>query len=130
MIKLTKKLEYALIALSHIHNNNKIITSKNIAEIYAIPREVLAKTLQTMARLNYIDVVYGPKGGYRSCRNLNDISLNQFIEDIQGPINLIDCNTSNECNQINNCNIRLPLNKINDNIKSIFNKISLNDITQ
>ncbi len=130
MLKLTRKLEYALIALRHMQTKGDTLSStKEIADMYTIPREILAKTLQQMARLKYIDAVQGPKGGYRIDKVLSEINLTQFVEEMEGPLEMVECNINSDCIQMNTCNIRMPINKINQNIRSIFNKINITDIT-
>ena len=129
MLKITKKLEYALIALRHMHLKEESLSSSNeISQMYMIPRELLAKTLQQMARLNYIDAVQGPNGGYKLHQSLDDVNLTKFIEEIEGPLGMVDCSINMDCTQLNNCNIRMPMNKINENIRSIFNNILIKDI--
>ena len=130
MLKLTRKLEYGLIALSHLRMKRNIISSsKEISQMYMIPREVLAKVLQKMVKLDYIDAVKGPSGGYKLRQSLDGVNLTQFIEEMEGPLGVVDCSINIECNQMDNCNIRIPINKINENIRSIFNKIRILDIT-
>ena len=130
MLKLTRKLEYALISLRHMQMKGETLSStKEISDMYAIPRELLAKTLQQMARLQYIDAVQGPKGGYRIDKILSEINLTQFVEEMEGPLEMVECNINNDCIQMNTCNIRMPINKINQNIRSLFNKINITDIT-
>ena len=130
MLKLTRKLEYALIALRHMQMKGVALSStKEISDMYTIPRELLAKTLQQMARLEYIDAVQGSQGGYRIHQALEKINLTQFIEELEGPFGMVNCSISSDCIQLNNCNIRMPINKINDNIRSIFNDIPITDIT-
>ena len=130
MLKLTRKLEYALIALRHMQMKRGTLSStKEISDMYVIPREILAKTLQQMARLKYIDAVQGPKGGYRIDKVLSKINLTQFVEEMEGPLEMVACNINSECIQLNTCNIRMPINKINQNIRSLFNKINITDIT-
>ncbi len=62
MLKLTKKVEYALIALVHItdQEEGKLSSAKEIAEANLIPAEILAKTLQKLAALNLVKSVKGP----------------------------------------------------------------------
>ena len=130
MLKITKKLEYALIALRHMHlRGESLSSSKEISQMYMIPRELLAKTLQQMARLEYIDAVQGPHGGYRIHKALAKINLTQFVEEMEGPLEMVECNINNDCIQLDTCNIRMPINKINQNIRSIFNNINITDIT-
>jgi Rrf2 family cysteine metabolism transcriptional repressor len=130
MFKLTRKLEYALIALSHINkNSNTYSSAKEISMQYMIPRELLAKTLQQMRKLEYIDAIKGPRGGYVLNKKLSSISLTKFIEDLEGPIGLVDCSINDDCLQIDQCSIKVPINKINNNIRSILSNISLSQIT-
>ena len=130
MLKLTRKLEYALIALRHMQDKrNTFISTKEIAGMYLIPQELLAKILQQMTKLNYIKAAQGPQGGYRIRKGLTEISLTQFVEELEGPFGMVNCSISSDCIQLNNCNIRMPINKINDNIRSIFNDIPITDIT-
>ena len=48
---------------------------------------------------------------------------------MEGPLGLVDCNINDNCDQIDYCNIKMPINKINENIKSVLNKIKIADIT-
>ena len=130
MLKITKKTEYALIALSHIASNDALVRSIDISKKYSIPKELMAKTLQLMAKVGYIKAIKGPNGGYQSNINLDDISLKKFIESIEGPLGLIDCQISEECTQIDFCNIKKPIKRINDNLLNFLDNISLIEITK
>ena len=129
MLKLTRKLEYALIALSHINKKRDVYSSaKEISMQYMIPHELLAKTLQQMKKLDYIVALKGAKGGYILNKKLSSISLVKFIEDLEGPIGMVDCSINDDCLQQDNCNIKLPINKINNNLRTILNNINLSEI--
>ena len=130
MFKLTKKAEYALIALRHLQmKDDMLCSSREISELYMIPKEILAKVMQKMVKLDYIDGFKGSNGWYKLKKSLKKIRLAEFIEKIEGPLGLVDCNVNIDCAQINQCNIKMPINKINENIKIIFNKIKIADIT-
>ena len=132
MLKITKRTEYALIALSHIdeHGKGALISSRDIAIQYAIPKELMAKTLQLMAKIGYIKAIKGPNGGYQSHIKLKDVSLKDFIESIEGPLGLIDCHLNDDFSQINLCNIKKPIKRINDNLLNFLDNISLLEITK
>ena len=132
MLKITKRIEYALIALTHMKNydSDKLVTSKDMAMQYSIPKELLAKTLQLMAKIGYIKAIKGPHGGYKSNLKLEDISLKDFIESIEGPLGLIECQINDECSQINSCNIKEPIKRINKNLLNFLDNISLIEITK
>ena len=58
-----------------------------------------------------------------------DNSDNLFFEDIEGPIGLAKCSIDSDCTQIDLCNIKSPINKINNNIRDLLSKTTLNEIT-
>jgi len=131
MLKITRRVEYALIALRHLKEakHGKLTTAKEIAEHYAIPQELLAKALQRLARENVIKAVKGPSGGYKLESDPNSINMTKFFEIMEGPMGIMDCYFDSGCDQLSACNIRTPINRINDSIRSMFNKMTLADIT-
>ena len=131
MLKLTRKVEYALIALRHLRrqDENILSSSKEIAEAYGLPTQLLAKTLQQMAREGLIIPVQGPKGGYRVTEKVADMNLSAFIELLEGPVGLMDCSIDSNCEQESLCNIRMPITKINSSIKKVFEGMTIAEIT-
>ncbi|MFL3024342.1 MAG: RrF2 family transcriptional regulator [Candidatus Neomarinimicrobiota bacterium] len=132
MLKITRKVEYALIALRHMQSKDpeELTSAKEIATHYGIPKQLLAKTLQQMARDNLIEAVQGPTGGYRIRANLGKISLKDFFERLEGPLGMMDCFFDSDCVQIDACNIRVPIQRINDNMRDMFSKMTLMEVTQ
>ena len=132
MLKLTRKVEYALISLRHMQgkSTNSISSTKEIANHYNIPVEILAKTLQHMAKENIIEAINGPRGGYRIKAKLNKINLVEFFEKVEGPLGLSDCFYDANCMQIEFCNIRSPIERINNSMINMFRNMSVQDITK
>ncbi|MEA1881963.1 MAG: Rrf2 family transcriptional regulator [Candidatus Marinimicrobia bacterium] len=132
MLKITRKVEYALIALRHMQSaeSGGLTSAKEIALHYGIPNPLLAKTLQHMARDGIIEAVQGPAGGYRIAANLEQISLKDFFEKMEGPLGIMDCYFDSDCIQIGACNIRVPIQRINDNMRNMFSQMSLREVTQ
>ena len=128
MLKITKTAEYALIAIKHMSNKEAICSSNHIASQYNIPKEIMAKTLQKLSKKKYINAVKGPKGGYSVKNSIKNINLIEFIEDIEGPVGISTCSKNEQCNLIDCCNIKDPINKINNNIKNILSQVKLKDI--
>jgi len=131
MFNITKTIEYALIALRHINNNGdgKLYTSREIAAIYHIPKELLAKILQKLCKTGYLKGIKGANGGYSLNKNLSNINLIDFIESIEGPIGVVKCSADLDCELLDICNIKNPMNKINNNIRKTLSKLSLYEIT-
>jgi Rrf2 family protein len=132
MLKLTKKVEYALIALVHItdQEEGKLSSAKEIAEANLIPAEILAKTLQKLAALNLVKSVKGARGGYRICSDIDKINIIDFIEMLEGPVGLTDCSTAIKCDQECGCIIKDPMIQINSKIISTLKNITLDQFTK
>ena len=132
MLRLTKKVEYGLIALKHISSKSKdyIYNAKEIAECAQIPKELLAKVLQKLSRAGIISSVQGPRGGYILTCSLHEISLAKFITVLEGEYDLVQCasETEDNCYLIDCCNIRSPLLQINQQLKIFLDNISLGEI--
>ena len=130
MLNITKSVEYGLIAMRHINNNkNQIVSTKEILRLYHLPYDLLAKILQKLCKKKYLSVIKGPHGGYTVKKQLKNISLIKFIEDLEGPIGIIKCSIDSNCNQIEQCNIKSPINKLNDNIRHMLSNTSLSELT-
>ena len=131
MLKITRKAEYALMAFRHLNGlkDGELATVKNISTQYGIPQELLAKALQQLARAKVIDATKGPSGGYKLATDPSTINMTKFFEILEGPMGIMDCYFDSGCNQLSACNIRTPINRINDSIRTIFDKMTLADIT-
>jgi len=132
MLKLSKKVEYGLIAIRHIaSNNNQIATVKEISEKYAIPVDVLAKVMQKLTKGKLIISFQGSMGGYSLARRADEISVMNVISVIEGPhVGIAQCFTEEEanCSIHMNCTIKNPLSKIQHNIENVFNTMKVSEI--
>jgi len=128
MLNITKKVEYALIAIRHMNTSKNLCSSREISSIYNVPHEIMAKTLQKLCKMGYVKAVKGSQGGYYLNISINNVNLIDFFENLEGPIGIVKCSTDSNCDLIGKCNIKSPINKINANIRNILSKISLHDI--
>ena len=67
MLRLSKKADYALIAMKHLAHKDSGATStsaREIAEQYDIPIELMAKVLQRLVRTGLLVSTQGTRGGY------------------------------------------------------------------
>ena len=128
MLKLSKKVEYGLIALLHMDSlaGSHLATAKDVAEHYHIPAELLGKVLQALTRGELVESVQGAKGGYRLLRPLDRMSLGDVIEAVEGPVHLARCQDAPEsCEQFCLCNIREPVFEIQSKLTEFVHEIDL-----
>src|SRR5262249_60727120 len=83
MLKLSKKADYGLIALKHlVVHGPESSSAKEIAEMYGIPRPLLSKILQKLAKNGFLRSEQGTNGGYRLAREAREITALEVIRTI------------------------------------------------
>lgn len=128
MLKLTKKADYGLMAMKHLaeHADQGACSTKDVAEAYGIPQELLAKILQRLAKAGLLHSQHGTNGGYTLAREASGISAFEVIRAIDGPLFITSCITvRGECGQSDRCTIREPLRRVNQSIEHVLRSISI-----
>lgn len=128
MLKLSKRSDYALIALKHLatHNIEGSCSASDIAEVYGISEALMAKVLQKLARGGLVAARHGSSGGYTLGRDAKEITVLDAIHAVDGPMNLTSCVTHRgECGQSHTCTVREPLRKVNSSILEVLNRVTI-----
>jgi len=131
MFQLSKKVEYALIAMRHmaIVRGTGVVTAKEIAEKYAIPYDLLAKVMQTLTRKGFISSFQGVRGGYILTLDPAQVKVSEVINAIEGTntLSIVQCEVDDleSCSIHNTCTIKSPLIKLQANINSILDGMSI-----
>src|SRR5215831_16907060 len=90
MLRLSKKTDYALLALQYLASPGEPgdVSARAIAERFEIPPELLAKILQRLAHGGLITAQRGVHGGYRLARSPDAISIADIAQAVDGPASL------------------------------------------
>jgi Rrf2 family protein len=131
MLRLSKKADYALLSLRHLaaHADRGAVSTRELAESYDIPPELLAKVLQRLVRARLLESHQGTRGGYVLGRPAEAMSVAEVIQAIDGPLTVTACSEiDHSCDQFSKCNIRDPLWRIKDRIVSALSSTSVADL--
>ncbi len=131
MLRLSKKADYALIALKDLASKSEGTSSsaREIAARFDIPIELMAKVLQRLSKKGLLVSHQGTRGGYRLSRTADQISVADVIVAIDGPVMVTACSDGDEsCDQYSKCNIRDPLWQLKDRIVSSLESFSLKEL--
>lgn len=133
MLRLSKKADYALLAMRHLagHTARGAMSARELAEAYNIPAELLAKVLQRLVRSRLLESQQGIRGGYELARPPAQISVAEVIMAIDGPMMVTACSeVDHSCEQYAKCNIRDPLWRIKDRIVSALATTSVAELAE
>src|SRR3954462_4819682 len=131
MLRLSKKADYALMAMKHlaVRGDRGSSSAREIAEQYDIPIELMAKVLQRLVRRGLLQSNQGTHGGYQLARGPAQISVADVIQAIEGPVTVTACTTDEgQCEQFSKCNVRDPLFKVRDRILSALGECTIAEL--
>ncbi len=131
MLRLSKKSDYALMAVKHLATraDGGAASAREISEAYAIPLELLAKVLQRLVRARLLVSVQGTRGGYRLGKPAAQISVADVIQAVDGPVTVTACSPDDHaCGQYTTCSIRDPLWKIKNRILEMLTTVSVAEL--
>lgn len=132
MMKFSKKVEYALIALLHMAKklDDELTTARELSDKYDISLELMGKILQSLMKSGIVISVQGVKGGYYLAQPIDRINISSVITAIDGPIAIADCLDGDEetvCERERNCLIRKSMAEIQSRLVGLFDEITLKD---
>ena len=132
MLRLSKKADYALIAMKHLalRGDRGSSSAREIAALYNIPIELMAKVLQRLVRRGLLASHQGTRGGYKLARVPTQISVADVIQAIDGPVTVTACSTSegSNCEQIAKCNVRDPLWRVRSRILAALGECTIAEL--
>ena len=131
MFRLSKKSDYALMAMKHIavHDAVNSMSAREIAGQFDIPLELMAKVLQRLTRRGLLISQKGTRGGYHLARPAEKISVGDVIQAIDGPVTVTACSPQvDTCDQYSKCNVRDPLWRVKDRIVDTLHTFTISEL--
>ncbi|MEK6675351.1 MAG: Rrf2 family transcriptional regulator [Planctomycetota bacterium] len=135
MLALTKKTDYALIALSELARREaEVLSVRELSERHRMPLPLLTNILKNLTRAGIVVSVRGVLGGYRLARSATTINLHELIAAVEGPFQFVRCATDSAtttgvaCELETSCPIRLPAHRIRDRLRRLLEEVTLAEI--
>ncbi|MCH7925401.1 MAG: Rrf2 family transcriptional regulator [Planctomycetes bacterium] len=137
MFSLTRKVDYALIALSELADQApKRVSARDIATRHEIPFPILTNVLNQLVRSGLIASSRGMKGGYTLVRSAEIINMVDVIEAIEGAFRLTACcvppseNPESYCNHFDRCRIVEPIHRLHELIRDMLCQVTMADLAK
>jgi FeS assembly SUF system regulator len=130
MFRLSKLTDYAVVVLVRLARSGTLAvqTSPGISGSTGIPEPTVAKVLKAMAGKGLVASLRGAHGGYRLVRQLDQITVAEVIEAIDGPIALTACVDGGDCESQCLCPMRGRWDPVNTAIRAALTAITLADM--
>ncbi len=130
MFKLSKMTDYGLVLLSRISEEKDLISVSQLAEKTHLPEPTVAKLMRLLVKADIVRSVRGVQGGYSLKCNPEDISAEEVMKAIDGPLALTACveESSETCALLDTCPLCGRWQKINEAVTSALQNITLKDL--
>lgn len=134
MLALTKKTDYAIIALSEMaRRHGEIVNAREIAKRFGLPAALLIKVLKMLAQGEFVRSIRGAKGGYTLALPADRITLASIIATIEGPAKFVQCATDPEpgespCELAKSCPVTRPMRRVHDRLTELLNQVTLAEL--
>jgi Rrf2 family protein len=133
MLRLSKKADYALMAMKHLAikpDSSASTSAREIAEAYDIPVELMAKVLQRLVQRGLLASHQGTRGGYQLSRLPKQITVADVIQAIDGPVTVTACSSTDDgqCEQFSKCNVRDPLWRVRERILTALGECTIAEL--
>ena len=134
MFALTRKTDYALVALTAMASASEMISARGLADRLNLPLPVLRNILKRLTQVGLVQSARGQQGGYQLARDAQAISLVELIEAMEGPLRLTMCCRGADdpereaCEREGVCSIRRPVQRVHGLMRQFLSRVTLAQI--
>src|ERR1044071_9630417 len=133
MLTLTRKTDYALIALAHMAQQKKgsLCRAREIIARYHLPSALLVNVLKGLVQAELVRSTRGTKGGYALALPPERVTLGSVIRAMEGPIRFVHCSEEHgegDCELVNHCPVTRSVRKVHRQLMDFLDHVTLAQI--
>ncbi|MBI5866214.1 MAG: Rrf2 family transcriptional regulator [Planctomycetes bacterium] len=134
MLALTKRTEYALIAMCHLARNPaSVVSARDMAEQFHVRLPLLMNVLKLLNKNRLLKSTRGASGGYLLAAQPGEITLGRLVAAVEGPVRLVKCAPGaaprgENCELANSCPVRIPVLRVHHRFEQFMDTISIADL--
>lgn len=132
MIKINRKVEYALMTLKYMADKGaeELTSAREVCDHFQTPFDTTAKVMQAMNNAKMLHSIQGVKGGYTLARGLEDISYMELTRVVEGKDFGMSCRRGGKahCELAGTCNIITPVERLNHKLNKYLENLSLKEL--
>jgi Rrf2 family protein len=135
MTLLSRKADYALLILSHLHHARDGVNARAVAERFGLSRPFVANILKELCHKGYVASTRGVKGGYALLRPARDVTLAELLESLDEGFKLTVCNGHHDvpaggdgCSLEHTCPMKGPIGEIHRRLMDVLRGVTLAEL--
>ena len=128
MLKISREIELALLLLTDLVRNNRVIKLKNWSEKRGLPYRFLSKVAVKLKNSGILESKEGREGGYWLAKKAKKVKLSKVIRVFENSMVSIKCMTGEDCACLKFCGHRNLMGKLSEIIEKQLNKTRIEDL--
>lgn len=135
MLKISKLADYGVVLLTTMatcHDYQKPHAARDLAETTGLPLPMVSKVLKALAKEGLLEGQRGVNGGYRLAKQAEEITAEEIISALDGPIAITSCLDpeleTSACGILASCGLKSFWMLVNDAIKESLGHITLSHL--
>ncbi|MDP4220615.1 MAG: Rrf2 family transcriptional regulator [Bacteroidota bacterium] len=132
MLRLSKRVEYGLMALQYLAKSGGVATAREISDAGQIPYELLAKVMQSLKHEGIIDSYQGVRGGYALLFSPESINLARVVRALDEHTTITECispsGDHDACQMLHTCTIKAPMNKLQQRMEESIGSMTIAEL--
>lgn len=135
MFSLTRKTDYALLAMTRLADEGGLLSAREIAAQFGLSQALLMNVLKQLSGAGILNSVRGARGGYVLSRSAEEITIAELVEAIEGPLRLAPCVESSTypkkhhtCDVAHRCPIQSQLSWLHGKLWNVFEGTTLAEL--
>ena len=126
MLRLSKRVEYGLVALQHLARSSSVSTVREIADESGISYDLLAKIMQDLKRDGMVMSHQGVRGGYTLMLAPQQITVTRVVDALEEENSITECTSESECcSREAVCTIKGPMHKLQETMDSVLSSVTI-----
>jgi Rrf2 family protein len=139
MIKLSRRLDYAILAVAHLATRGRSapVSARALADTTRIPPAILANILKDLHHVGLVRSVRGVHGGYELAVAPDDLSIGRLLRALEGDVRLVECvpspgtaspTSGSGCQIESTCPIKAPLRRVHERIHEVLDGLTFDQL--
>ncbi len=133
VMQIPRRADYGLRAAIYLSSagHNKSCSIAEIAKEQAVPKKFLEKILQDLARSGLVKSKRGQYGGYSLAKPPGEISFQDIIEALEGPVAVNACmDKTQQCDHLPRCLMMGVWNEVQKRVMEVLTRTTLADFRE
>ena len=135
MLRLTKKVDYGILAMAQLAaDQGSIVSARELSERFNLSTRLMANVLKALARAGIVESVRGLHGGYALRQAPADITLGDLVRTLEGPFSFAECSGHTDertlCELMGECPAMDVVQRVHAKIERVLDQVTCAELAQ